>query len=301
MNQLFSMQVFCQIVDSGSMASAARTLGVAAATVTGVLAASEKKLGVRLLDRSTRRLHITEAGQIWYSYAKRILEESAAAEDAVRSLATEPRGLLRLSLPLGVAMTFVYPHLQEFSCQFPQIELDLQVNDKTVDLLEHGFDMALRVGHLKDSDLVARPLLQYQRALYASPAYLAVHGQPEHPDELAAHLCLLYQHDMQPVHWDFCVDGLSRKFLLKGKLRSNETHALLCWARAGLGITRQPDWLLAADLKAGNLVSILDAYRVTKRSELPGIYAVLPKATSYPVKLEAFISFFKQKIQGSVV
>ncbi|AZP14454.1 LysR family transcriptional regulator [Undibacterium parvum] len=291
------MGVFCQIIDSGSMASAARTLGIAPATVTGVLAASEKRLGVRLLDRTTRRLNPTEAGQIWYTYAKRILEESAVAEDAVRGLSSEPRGLLRLSLPLGVATTFVYPHLQEFSRQFPLIELDLQVSDRTVDLLEHGFDMALRVGRLKDSDLVARPLLQYQRALYASPAYLAAYGRPEHPDELVAHRCLLYQHDRQPVYWEFCVGDKTQKILVKGNLHSNETNALLTWARAGLGVTRQPTWLLRQDLKSGQLVSVLDDYIVKRPSELPGIYAILPKATRYPVKVEAFIAFFKQKIR----
>lgn len=137
------------------IAQAARVLGLAPATVTGVLARMEKKLGVRLLDRTTRRINVTEAGRLWYEHANRIIEQSIAAEDAVRSLAAEPRGALRVTLPLGVAMTFVYPHLHEFSMQFPKIDLDLQVSDRIVDLVGNRFDLALRAGHAKDSDGMA--------------------------------------------------------------------------------------------------------------------------------------------------
>lgn len=301
MDQLYNMQIFCQIIDSGSMAAAARSLGLAPATVTGLLARTEKNLGVRLLDRTTRRLHITEAGQIWYGYAKRILEEATEAENAVKSLQSQPRGVLRVTLPLGGAMVFVYPHLREFSTRFPMIELDLQINDKTINLLEHGFDMAIRVGHLKDSDLIARPLLRYQRAIFASPEYLARHGAPINPSDLGEHQCLLYQHDLQAVYWDFCVDGRTRKVLVQGKLRSNESNALLTWARAGLGITRQPTWMVAQSVREGSLVSILDEFIVTTPSELPGVYAVLPKARNYPAKVEIFIQFLSKKISEGVI
>ncbi len=296
MDQLFSMQVFCQIIDSGSMALAARTLGVAPATVTGILARVEKKLGVRLLDRTTRRISMTEAGRIWYEHAKRILEESAEAETAVRNLAVEPRGVLRVTLPLGVAMTFVYPNMHAFALSYPHIELDLQINDRVIDLIENRLDLALRVGYLKDSDLVARPLLKYQRVVCASPQYLSEHGVPEHPSDLSQHHCLLYGHDQQPVYWNFEVDGIVKTIPVQGKLRSNESNALLTWARCGHGLTRQPAWLVTQDLHQGSLLSVLDHFTLKDQRQLPGIYAVMPKARSYPAKVKAFLDFFSQKI-----
>ncbi len=296
MDQLFVMQVYCQIVDSGSMAEAARTMGLSPATVTNALAGIEKKLGVRLLDRTTRRINPTEAGRLWYVHAKQMLEQSMEAENAVRSLASEPRGVLRMTLPLGVAMGFVYPHLDEFVSRYPLIELDLQVNDRVVDLVENRFDLALRVGFMRDSDLIARPLMHYQRLVCASPGYLAANGAPGTPADLSTHRCLLYQHDLQPVYWDFWIEGSVQKIPVKGKLRSNESHALLTWARAGHGITRQPAWLVAQDLQAGRLLPLLDEFTVRKRSALPGIFAVLPKARTYPAKVETFLAFISGKM-----
>lgn len=296
MDQLYAMRVFCQIVDSGSMAGAARTLGLSPASITTALAHMEKRLDVRLLDRTTRRISLTEAGQIWYGYAKRILDESSEAENAVRSLASEPRGLLRITLPLGVAMRFVYPHIDEFITRYPFIELDIQVNDRVIDIIENRFDLALRVGHMRDSELIARPLLHYQRIVCASPAYLKQHGTPSHPAELAQHQCLLYQHDLQAVYWDFQIKGTIEKVQVMGKLRSNESNALLAWARSGRGLTRQPTWLVSEDLRNGTLVSVLNEFVITQHSVLPGIYAILPKSRIHPAKVEAFLGFMKEKM-----
>ncbi|KRB64162.1 LysR substrate-binding domain-containing protein [Noviherbaspirillum sp. Root189] len=232
MDQLFNMQVFSQIVDSGSLAQAARVLGLAPATVTGVLARTEKKLGVRLLDRTTRRISVTEAGRLWYEHANRITEQAMEAEDAVRSLAAEPRGTLRVTLPLGVAMTFVYPHLQEFSTQYPKIHLDLQVSDRIVDLVGNRFDLAFRAGQAKDSDLMIRRLLYYRRITCASPRYLALYGAPQHPSDLLQHQCLLYRHEPHPLQWEYRFNGDAIKVAVKGTYASNESHVLLAWARS---------------------------------------------------------------------
>lgn len=297
MDQFYNMQVFCQIVDSGSMAQAARVLGLAPATVTGVLARMEKKLGVRLLDRTTRRINVTEAGRLWYEHANRIIEQSMEAEDAVRSLAAEPRGALRVTLPLGVAMTFVYPHLHEFSMQFPKIDLDLQVSDRIVDLVGNRFDLALRAGHAKDSDLMIRRLLPYRRITCASAKYLALHGAPQHPSDLLQHQCLLYRHEPHSLHWEYRIDGTTVKIPVKGAYASNETHALLAWARSGLGITIQPEWLVNDDLRNGRLIRLLDVYAMSIPSESPAIYAVFPKARNRPKKVEAFVQFFAGKMK----
>jgi len=301
MDQLHAMRVFCQIVDSGNMAAAARALGLSAASVTMSLAQMEKRLEARLLDRTTRRINLTEAGRIWYEHAKRILDESSEAENAVRNLASEPRGLLRVTLPLGVAMRFVYPHLDAFTARYPMIDLDLQVNDRVIDIIENRFDLALRVGHMRDSELIARPLLYYQRLVCASPAYLKRHGEPYDPADLAQHQCLLYQHDLQPVTWDFQVEGEIRKVQVKGRWRSNESHALLTWARTGHGLTRQPAWMVADDIRNGTLVTVLDAFVVTQPAALPGIYAILPKARTYPAKVEAFLGFMRDKMEAAAL
>lgn len=200
MDQLFSMKVYCQIVDSGSLAGAARALGVSPATVTQALAGLEKRLDTRLLNRTTRRIALTEAGRTYYQCTQPILAASAHADEAVRRSVEEPAGPLRITLPLGVAQVFLYPHLDSFSRSFPRIELDLQINDEIVDLVEHNFDLGIRVGQLSDSKLVARPLLRYRRLTCASPAYLEGHGLPRQPQDLARHNCLLYRHGLAPVH-----------------------------------------------------------------------------------------------------
>lgn len=296
MDQLFAMKVFCQIIDSNGMASAARALGMGPASVTQILAGLEKRLDTRLLNRTTRRIAITEAGQIFYTYAKRIIADAAEAEDAVRRSASEPAGLLRVSLPLGVAQTFVYPQMAAFSLQYPHVQLDLQINDNIVDLVESNFDLALRVGHLENAEWVARPLLRYRRLTCASPDYLERRGRPRHPSELVQHNCLLYRHFSAVVRWDYLIDGAIAQVAVNGTLASNESNALLTWARNGQGITRQPDWLVADDLRAGRLISILDDFMVQAEAYLPGIFAILPRRQYQAAKVSTFIAFFAEKI-----
>lgn len=295
-DHLFAMKVFCQVIDSDGMASAARALGLGPATVTQTVAALEKRLDARLLNRTTRRIAITEAGRIYYGYAKRILEESTAADEAVRKSAAEPSGLLRISLPLGVAQTFIYPHLSDFSTRYPQIQLGLQVNDDIVDLVENNFDLALRVGYLDDAQWVAKPLLRYRRLTCASPAYLARCGRPQHPADLARHNCLLYRHTMAAVRWEYLIDGEMMRIAVNGTLSSNESNALLNWARNGQGITRQPDWLVADDLRTGRLMTILDDFVVRAEAGLPGIFVLLPRRQYQAAKITAFIEFYAEKI-----
>lgn len=301
MDLFFSMKVFCQIVDCGSLASAARSLGLNPATVTQALAALEKRLDTRLLNRTTRRIAITEAGATYYSYARHIINESIKAEEAVRRAMDELAGPLRITLPLGAAQVFIYPHLGAFARCYPHIELDLQVNDNVVDLVEHNLDLGVRVGQLADTVSVARPLLRYRRLTCASPIYLQQHGRPQHPGELGRHACLQYRNGLGAVYWDFAVNGTIESFRIAGALASNESNALLSWARAGQGITRQPDWLVADDLKNGSLVTLLDEYVVADMARLPGIYAVLPRREHQSAKVSAFIEFFAARMQPSGV
>ncbi len=296
MDQLFAMKVFCQIIDSNGMANAARALGLGPATVTQTIAALEKGLDARLLNRTTRRIAITEAGRVYYDYAKRILDETLAAEEAVRKSTAEPSGLLRISLPLGVAQTFIYPQLAAFSGRYPRIQLDLQINDNIVDLVENNFDLGLRVGYLDDAQWVAKPLLRYRRLTCASSAYLERCGKPQHPNDLARHNCLLYRHAAVAVRWEYLIDGEIKRIVVNGTFASNESNALLSWARNGQGITRQPDWLVAEDIRTGALTTILDDFAVRAEPALPGIFVLLPRRRFQAAKVTAFIDFFAEKI-----
>jgi DNA-binding transcriptional LysR family regulator len=195
-------------------------------------------------------------------------------------------------------MTFVYPHLHEFSARYPKIALDLQVSDRVVDLVANGFDLALRAGHPGDSDFVVKHLLRYRRLTCASPAYLAQHGTPRKPSDLGSHHCLLYRHEPQASSWRFRVDGATVAIPVNCRFSSNESHALLAWARSGMGITLQPDWLVEEDLKSGRLIAVLGEYGIESSHELPTIYAVLLKPKNQPKKVEAFVKFFGEKIEA---
>lgn len=297
MDRLDALRLFCQIVDAGGLAKAAKVLGVSPATVTQGLARLERLYGTRLLERTTRRTAITEAGRILYERAQRLLEEAASAEAAVRGAGNTPRGSLRITLPLGVALTFIYPQLNAFTTRYPDISLDLQINDQVVDLVAGNYDLGLRAGVLSSADVVASPLLRYQRITCASPAYLQRQGTPAHPDELSRHACLTYRHDALPVAWHYWVDGQKTEISVQGPYASNESHALLAMARQGLGITRQPDWLLAEDLREGRLVAVLDDFSAPAH-DLPGIYAIVPRRGYRPAKVDVFMEFARQAIAG---
>ncbi len=297
MDRLDALRLFCQIVDAGGLAKAAKVLGMSPATVTQGLARLERQYGTRLLERTTRRTAITEAGRILYERAQRLLEDAASTEAAVRGASNAPRGSLRITLPLGVALTFIYPRLSEFTARYPDISLDLQISDQVVDLVAGNYDLGLRAGVLSSVDVVASPLLRYQRVTCASPAYLQRHGTPAHPDELSRHACLAYRHDALPVAWHYWIDGQRTSISVHGPYASNESHALLAMARQGLGIIRQPDWLLTEDLREGRLVAVLEDFSAPA-PELPGIYAIVPRRGYRPAKVDAFMAFARQAIAG---
>ncbi len=296
MDRLDTVRMFCQIVDAGGFAKAAKVLGVSPTSVTQGLARLEQHYGSRLIERTTRRMKVTEAGQILYERARHLLDEAQAMEDAVRSASLSPRGHLRITLPLGVAMTFIYPRLHEFAARFPNISLDLQVSDRIIDLLEGNFDVGLRAGILADAEVVAHPLRRYRRLTCASPEYLARHGHPEHPGELVRHACLAYKHDALPVSWDFFVGGHKKSYGVNGPFSSNESHALIAMTRAGMGISRQPDWLIRNDLKSGALVTLLDEYGLPPRHDSPSVYAITPKQRYRTAKVGAFLDFARQAL-----
>ncbi|CAJ0785401.1 LysR family transcriptional regulator [Ralstonia chuxiongensis] len=296
MDRLDAMRLFCQIVDAGGFAKAAKVLGMSPTAVTQGLARLERYYGTRLLDRTTRRMSVTEAGRILYERARHLLDETVATEDAVRGATCTPQGNLRVTLPLGVAMTFIYRRLSEFAAQYPDISLDLQVSDRIVDLVAGNFDIGLRAGILADAEVVAYSLCRYRRLTCASPNYLAQHGVPRHPSDLPAFACLSYRHDALAVTWDFLVDGQRQSYGIQSSYASNESYALLAMTRAGMGISRQPDWLVEDDLRTGRLVTVLDDFALPIGHDAPGIYAITPRQRYRTAKVEAFLAFARESV-----
>lgn len=296
MDHFEALKLYCQIVDAGGMAKAARVLGVSPATVTQGLAQLERHYDTSLLERTTRKMLVTESGKLLYLRAKTLIEDLGNTEEEVRGSSTTPKGNLRITLPLGVAQSFIYPRLTEFTEKYPDIKLDLQVSDQVLDLVAGNYDIGLRAGILADASVIAIPLLRYRRLTCASPYYLARYGHPLHPQELRQHTCLVYRHDALPVSWDYWIEQTVTSITVQGSYASNESNALLAMARAGLGITRQPDWLVNQDLRQGSLVSVLESFNAPSMLNAPGIYAVIQKRQYRSAKIDAFIEFARAVI-----
>lgn len=293
LDRVTSLEVFIRVAVAGSLSAAARTMGLSQTMVTKHIAALETRLGVKLFHRSTRRLSITEAGRRYLDSAERILGELEAADAAVSSDRFEPRGLLRLNAPVSFGARQIAPLLSEFARHHPGVQVELGLNDRLVDLAEEGWDLALRIGSLNDSSLIARRLAPCRTVLVAAPAYLAAHGTPRTVAELAQHNCLGYTLSRLTGadRWSFGSKG-ETVVQVAGNLRANNGDALRAAAVAGQGIIYQPTFVVGDDLRAGTLVALtLDELTV----EFGGIYAVYLPERNPPAKLRAFIDFLVER------
>jgi len=288
-----SLEVFAKVAAAGSLSAAARAMGLSQTMVTKHIAALEARLGTRLFHRSTRRLSITEAGRNYLESAERILAELEAADGAVAADRYEPRGLLRLSAPVSFGARQIAPLLTEFARRHPGLKIELGLNDRQVDLAEEGWDLAVRIGHLRDSNLIARRIAPCRLILAAAPAYLEVHGRPRVAADLAEHNCLGYTLSRFAVagYWAF---GAKRetKIDVAGNLCANNGDALRAAAVAGQGIVYEPTFVVADDLRAGTLVAIT---LEEPTMELGGIYAVYLPERNPAAKVRVFIDFLLER------
>lgn len=294
MDRLQAMQMFCRIVDAGTLSGAARQLGELPSTISRTLNLLEQQLGARLLHRSTRRLTLTEAGRHYYEQAHDILLRMQMLEEAVSQQATHPQGTLRITAPYGLLNLVLSPWLSKFHRSYPQIDLQINANNEEVDLVEHGFDLALRVGHLKNSTLVARRLWNFHYVCCAAPKYLAQHGMPSTPLELSNHACLIYRHDARSLNWSFYRNGREQEVPVNGWLSINETGVLLTQCLGGLGIARLASWIAGPALASGKLVSLFEGYSLHPPKQAPAIYALYPKRELVPPKVQAFLTFLEE-------
>jgi DNA-binding transcriptional LysR family regulator len=287
------MQIFVRVAALGSLSAAARSLGISQTMATKHVGAIEERLGVKLLHRTTRRLTLTEAGRRYLESAERILAEVEEAEATAAAERVEARGMLRVNAPLSFGFREVAPLLAEFSRLHPAVTVDLGLNDRFVDLIEEGWDIAVRIGRMRDSSMIARRIAPCRLAVCASPIYLAERGTPQTVADLSEHNCLGYtlSRSLGPDEWSFGPEG-KVKVPVRGNLRANNGDSLVAAAVAGQGLIYEPTFVLSGELRAGRLVALsLDHPPL----ELPGVFAVYPADRHPPAKVRAFVDFLAQR------
>lgn len=295
MDSLSGMTVFVKVAERESFTAAAKDLQLSKSAVSKQIARLEERLGVQLINRTTRRLHLTEVGRVFFTRAKRVVEDGAAAEQAISSLHGELRGTLRITAPLSYGIRRLSPLLPEFMARHPDLKIDISFNDRQVDLIEDGFDMGMRIAHLTDSSLIARKLGTTRLVVAASPDYWRAGGKPVHPAELASHKCLTYDYRADPTGWQF--NGPEGAFTVQvtGPLHANNGDALLRAAVGGAGVYYAPTFMVDDLLETGKLQSALERY-VTGGID---IYAVWPQNRHLSAKVRAFVDFLvEKKLEG---
>ena len=284
---LGDVAAFLRVVETGSFARAAERLGLAKSIVSRRIARLETTLGARLLTRGQRGALPTELGRSYYARAANSLAELEAAHDGLAEAMAEIAGPLRVAGPLSFGAQYLAPALAEFAAAHPRVELDVAFDDRTVDLVAGGFDLAVRLGNLPDSALVARRLAPLRRALLASPAFLAVHGTPRHPRDLADAPALTYANTGAPEAWRFRVGTRWESVRVAGRLRADNGEMLRAAAVAGLGFTVLPTFIASPAIASGTLTIVLPEFPL----EEGGVHAVLPPGRSATARVRALIDF----------
>ncbi|MFD1384332.1 LysR family transcriptional regulator [Rhodanobacter aciditrophus] len=293
MDKLQAMKVFCRVYEAESFKMASESLDISRPMVTRYINALEEELGAKLLHRNTRNISITYAGKQYYRHCVPILEAIEEAESDLGDLTHQPKGHLRLSVPMDFGLSHMVPILSEFSSLYPEISLEVDFSDKRVDLTESGIDLAVRGGDLGGDHFIARPLCRMQGYVCASPKYLERKGVPKFPNELSQHDCLVYTNAPNTGRWVFTKDGVTEEASISGTLSANNGGALTRLAVEGAGIIMQPDFLVEKYLKTGELVHLLDDYETFSGQ----FYAVYADRKLLPKKVRLLIDFLIKKLQ----
>lgn len=288
MDQLDAMRAFVRVVQSGSFSAAARDENTTQSTISKKVAALEAHLGAKLLTRSTRELSLTEAGTEYYEHCVVLLGELDEVEVRVRSHVAEPKGTLRITAPVAFGRLVLAPLMGEFLSKYPDIQLDVSLADRQVDLVAEGIDVAIRASQLQDSSLIARHLFDNPMLLVASPDYLSRNGLPKHPEDLKQHNCIVYSLFGTP-NWRFYRDGKEISVPVSGSFRSDSGDTNMEVALTGLGITQLPIWIVREHLQSGRLIQLMTDYQM---DQVP-FHAVYPQNRYVPLKVRCFIDFLK--------
>lgn len=289
MDRIDAMRAFITVVDEGGFTRAAERLEMSPQLVSKYVSQLEQHLGVRLLNRTTRRIHLTEAGTRYHQRAQQVLTDIDDMEHQLGDLQTQARGLLRISAPVSFATRHLAPLLSDFQRAHPAVGIDLQLNDRKVDIVEEGFDVALRIGHLKSSSLIAKRIAPVRLVMCASPAYLARHGTPRRPEDLRAHRYLRYSYLEQDASESLFRWLTGRGQHQGGDLVSNNGDVLVEAAIAGAGIALQPTFISGAAIQAGRLKVLLPEHEPRPMS----LYAVYAHRQLLASKVRCFVDFLE--------
>jgi LysR family transcriptional activator of dmlA len=286
-------EFFVLLARHGSLSAAARALDITPPAATMRLAAIEERLGVRLVNRNTRKISLTSEGEIYLQHATRLLAELREMDDIVSSSRQAPRGLLRVNAPLGFGRTVIAPLVAQFAARYPDVEVQLEVTDRPIDLIDKGVDLAIRFGELPDNRFNARRIMSNRRFLCASPAYLERHGMPETLENLADHRCIVHrQNDDASGVWRFMQDGRTEAIKVNGVLSSNDGDIVLGWALDGLGIVIRSEWDLNKYLESGRLTRVLPQFSLPSAD----LYVYYPSKQNLAARSRAFINFLVEQL-----
>lgn len=293
MDVMHSMAIFRRVAEAKSFSAVARETNMSQSTVSKHIAALEERLGTKLLNRSTRSLKLTEAGKEYYHHCIRLLNDFQEAEASVGKGKITPTGTLRISTSAAFGRVFLLPRLQEFFTRYPDINVDLLFVDDYVDLVKQGIDLAIRIGPLADSSLVARKIGSSARLIVASPDYLVKHGRPRKPVDLVKHDCLLYSLQKSPDLWYFNSTQYGDEAVhVNGRLQANSPDSICDAALEGLGVAVLCEWYVKKYIESGRLIAILPEYHPTAYD----IHAVYPERRFMPQKVKRMIEFLSRHI-----
>lgn len=288
-----ALAIFAKVVELQSFAAAATELTLSKATVSKAVSRLEDRLGARLFNRTSRRLALTDAGRTLAIKAAQLLADGEALENEALAQSATPRGLVRLAAPMTYGTGTIAPLLPEFLARYPEVSIDLNLSDATVDLIGEGFDAAIRIASLPDSSLIARRLCAVKRHLVAAPSYFARYGRPTHPSELAKHKCFGYTYLSTPGIWHFTnAAGELVTVRPSGPLHVNNGEAVMPALIAGLGIGGLPDFIVGDALARGDLETVLGDWSQT----LSGVYLVTPPGGPRPARVEVLLDFLAEKL-----
>ena len=287
MDKLNAISVFCKVIETQSFTQAANQQNISVAMASKLVSQLEEHLKTRLLQRTTRKIVPTEAGMLYYQRCQAILLDLSEADSSISNMATSLQGNLLISMPRDFGLLYISPNLPKFIELHPNLHVEIEFEDKRVDLVAEGYDLALRIGYMQDSSLVARKISSSPMHFVASPSYLEARGIPLTPDDLEYHQGLLYKSSLNQVHWQSTKANQIQRYKIQSKVVSNNGMALLEMTKAGLGISNSPSFFVKDALTSGELVEILSEY---KQKPLD-IYVVYPNRRHLPAKVRAFIEF----------
>ena len=287
MDKLNAISVFCKVIETQSFTQAANQQNISVAMASKLVSQLEEHLKTRLLQRTTRKIVPTEAGMLYYQRCQAILLDLSEADSSISNMATSLQGNLLISVPRDFGLLYISPNLPKFIELHPNLHVEIEFEDKRVDLVAEGYDLALRIGYMQDSSLVARKISSSPMHFVASPSYLESRGTPLTPDDLEYHQGLLYKSSLNQVHWQSTKANQIQRYKIQSKVVSNNGMALLEMTKAGLGISNAPNFFVKDALASGELVEILSEY---KQKPLD-IYVVYPNRRHLPAKVRAFIEF----------